>query len=292
MKKFLKIFLLSLLGLILITVIGMGLFTYKALYGFPFYDSTPPELPTDMKAFSVLHFNKTNGYRHSSAIEVSTKKLEKMATDNGWTLFTTDNGAVHNTKQLEKFDLVLWNNVTGRNLTDEQRQALQTYMKNGGGFLGIHGSGDFSHHWEWYENTLIGANFTHHTMEPQIQTADMYLECDSTSSFLCQDLPEKWTREEEWYVFYNNPREKGFEVLYTVDEKTFNPSGNIGFMVKDKDFGMGDDHPIVWYKCLPNGGRTFYSALGHDGVFFEEERHLELLRRGILWAGKQEGNCQ
>ena len=119
----------------------------------------------------------------------------------------------------------------------------------------------------------------------------MHLECNTTSSFNCQGLPPTWNRSDEWYVFSNNPRTKGFSVLYTVDETMFNPSGNIPILVNDKDFGMGDDHPIVWYKCLPNGGRTFYSALGHDGAFFEEPLHLEMLKRAILWAGKQEGDC-
>jgi len=291
MKKGIKIFLLTLLTIILLATIVMGLFAYKALYGFPFYDDNPPEIPAKMADFSVLHFTKTNGFRHGSAIEESTKQFEQMAKENGWTLFTTDNGAIFNQNQLQQFDVVVWNNVTGRNLKDEQRTAFQSYMENGGGFLGIHGAGDFSHQWKWYEETLIGANFTHHSMNPQIQAADMYLECDSTHSFSCQNLSPKWNRSDEWYVFLNNPRDKGFTVLYTVDEKTFDPNGNIPFLVKNKDFGMGDDHPIVWYKCLPNGGRTFYSALGHDGTFFTESQHLELLKKGILWAGKQQGSC-
>lgn len=287
-----KKILLWILGIILLLVLALGVFIYKATNGLPFYDKKPPIIHAEFKAFSILNFTKTNGYRHGSAIKASTAKLDSIATANGWMLYTTKNAAIHNKEQLEKFDLVIWNNATGRNLTDRQRAAFKEYMESGGGFLGIHGAGDFSHHWKWYEETLIGANFSHHSLEPQIQSADMHLECDSASHLDCHSLPEKWTRSEEWYVFFDNPRTKDFNILYTVDEKTFNPSGNMKYLVSNKDFGMGDDHPIVWYKCLPNGGRTFYSALGHNGDFFNEPQHLDLLVKGILWAGQQEGKCE
>ena len=286
-KKILKIFLLSVLGLIIVLAGAIGVLFYKVTYGFPFYDSEPPVLPAQMTDFSILVFNKTNGYRHSDAIEASTKAFQQMAGDYGWSVFVTENGAVFNQEQLERFDLVIWNSVTGRVLKEEQKEAFISYMKNGGGFLGIHGAGDNSHHWPWYETTLIGADFSHHTMSPQFQEATMHLHCDSTESALCNGLKTPWKRTDEWYAFYNNPVDKGFKVLYTVDEKTYNPSGYIPFLAADKDFGMGDFHPIVWYKVLPNGGRTFYSAMGHSGTYFEESEHLEMLRRAIVWAGKK-----
>ncbi len=152
--------------------------------------------------------------------------------------------------------------------------------------MGIHGAGDFSHYWPWFEKELIGATFSHHTMNPGIQTAQMNLECDSSHIAVCGNLIESYKREDEWYVFNENPRKKSFTVLYTVDESTFDPNGNFLFLVKNKDFGMGEDHPIVWFKELPGGGRAFYSALGHSGASFEEENHLDMLRQGIEWAGR------
>ena len=286
-KKILKIFLLSVLGLIIVLAGAIGVLFYKVTYGFPFYDSEPPVLPAQMADFSILVFNKTNGYRHSDAIEASTKAFQKMARDYGWSVFVTENGAIFNQGQLERFDLVIWNSVTGRVLKEEQKEAFKNYIENGGGFLGIHGAGDNSHHWPWYENTLLGADFSHHTISPQFQKATMHLHCDSADFALCNGLKTDWQRSDEWYAFYNNPVDKGFKVLYTVDEKTYNPSGYIPFLAADKDFGMGDFHPIVWYKVLPNGGRTFYSALGHSGAYFEESQHLEMLRRAIIWAGER-----
>jgi len=291
MNKVFKFLLYGLLSLLLIGFIVIGGFIYRVKYGLPFYDSTPPTLPLEMKDFSILVFSKTNGFPHSDAIASAVPAFEKMANKNDWSIYSTNNAAVFNKEQLKKFDLVIWSNATGRNLTDDQRADFRQYMENGGGFLGIHGTGDASHHWDWYYKELIGANFSHHPLSPQIQEANLHLECDSTSSYPCHNLPATFKRSDEWYVFFDNPRTSGFKVLYTLDEQGIEMSGNIKYLVDDKDFGMGEDHPIVWYKCLPNGGRTFYSAFGHTGESFQEPMHLEILEKGIQWAGKLVGTC-
>ena len=290
MKKTIKYLLYGLLGLGLIVVVGMGVFIYRVTYGLPFYESEPPVIPTQQKDFSILLFSKTNGFPHNDAIEKSIPAFEQLSIENNWSLFTTNNAAVFNDEQLPLFDLVIWNNTTGKNLTPPQRASFRKYIESGGGFLGIHGSGDASHHWDWYYEQLIGARFSHHSMAPQIQIANLHLECD-TSSFFCKQLPAQLARADEWYVFFDNPRKNGFTVLYTLDEKGLTMSGNIPILISNKDFGMGVDHPIIWYKCLPGGGRTFYSAMGHTGASFSEPGHLKILEAGIKWAGKLEKGC-
>ena len=285
MKKAIKIWGRLILAILLLAATGIGAFVYKVVYGFPFYESDPPTIAFTEQRFSVLLFNKTNGFRHGEAIATSTEAIEQMAADRGWNLFVTEEGGIFNSEQLALFDVVIWNNVTGKVLTAEQRKAFQAYIEAGGGFVGTHGAGDFSHHWEWYERELIGATFSHHTMNPGVQAAMLHLECDSVSHALCEGLMDQDEREDEWYVFLDNPRNSGFTPIYTVDEETFDPNGNFLFLVKNKDFGMGTDHPIVWYKDLPDGGRSFYSAMGHTGASFQEENHLTLLRKGIEWAG-------
>ncbi len=292
MKQVLKYLLFGFLGLLLIAVLFIGSVFYRAKVGLSIYESDPPMLPAEMKDFSVLLFSKTNGFPHTEAIEAAIPAFEKMAEKNDWTLYTTNNGAVFNPAQLAKFDVVLWSNATGRNLTDEQREAFKTYIENGGGFVGIHGAGDASHHWDWYYENLIGAHFSHHSLNPQIQEGTINLECDSINNYLCLGLPTSTKRADEWYVFTDNPRNNGFTVLYTLDESNLTMNGNIPILINDKDFGMGADHPIVWYKCLPNDARTFYSAMGHTGVSFSETNYLDILERGIKWAGKTIGDCQ
>tara|TARA_R110002051_G_scaffold48308_2_gene95304 strand:+ start:57263 stop:58129 length:867 start_codon:yes stop_codon:yes gene_type:complete len=282
-KRKLKIVFLSIFGLVLLLIMAMGVFMYKALYGINFYESTPPELPTDLSGKTVLLFSKTNGFRHDEAIEASIPAFENMARENGWVLYSTDNGAVFNEEQLQKFDVVIWNNTSGKTLNEEQRNNMKRYINDGGGFIGIHAAGDNSHQWDWYEEKVLGTLFSHHTLNPQFQTATMNLEKENLS--LSENLISSWEREEEWYVFYDNPRDKGFGVLYTLDEGNMNMSGNIPILASRKDFGMGIDHPIVWYNTIENG-RVLYSALGHSGNAFKEPNHLQMLENAISWAGK------
>lgn len=283
MKRILKITVKVFLGLLLLLFIAFGLFIWKAKYGINFYDSEAPTLPESLKEKTVLIFSKTNGFRHGEAIEAAIPLFGKMAAKNGWDLYATDNGAVFNPQQLKQFDVVVWNNTSGKTLNSEQREHFKSYLINGGGFVGIHAAGDNSHQWEWYEQKVLGTLFSHHTLHPQFQKATMHLEkCRCT---LAEGLPEKWDHEEEWYMFYDNPRDNGFQVLYTVDESNMNPSGSIPLLASGKDWGMGEDHPIAWYNSLDKG-RVFYSALGHSASAFEQPEHQKMLENAIRWAGR------
>ncbi|MFT4565971.1 MAG: type 1 glutamine amidotransferase [Saprospiraceae bacterium] len=285
MKRIFKVIFRVLLGLTVLLFIAAGLFIYKAKHGINFYESTPPELPHDLSGNTVLIFSKTNGFPHSSAIKAAIPAFKNMADANNWTLYSTNNGAIFNPHQLQQFDVVIWNNVSGKVLNSEQRGHFKKYLEEGGGFVGIHAAGDASHQWDWYEDSVIGARFSHHPINPQLQMAPMQLEKEESD--LAIGLSSNWERKDEWYMFYDNPRDKGFDILYNVDESNMKPSGNIPILATDKDWGMGEDHPIVWYHELEKG-RVFYSALGHSGRAFKEENHLQLLENAIKWVGRFE----
>ena len=76
-------------------------------------------------------------------------------------------------------------------------------------------------------------------------------------------------------------------MLLSVDESTYDPRG---YSVPGGSPGMGD-HPISW--CQPyDGGRAFYTALGHKGVYWDEPRLLSHVLGGIeMAAGAKRFNC-
>ncbi len=159
LKRALKISGIVLAVILILAVLGFTGFVYKTRYGFPFYDTEAPALPKLEKATNVLVFSKTNGFRHGEAIEASGKAFDQLAEAQGWGLFQTENGAVFNPEQLARFDVAVWNNVTGPVLNEKQRMALKQYVEGGGGFVGIHGAGDNSHeHWAWYTDTITVIN--------------------------------------------------------------------------------------------------------------------------------------
>jgi type 1 glutamine amidotransferase len=184
------------------------------------HDEVAPELPASLSRPAVLVFSKTNGFRHGEAIEAGIPAFEAMAEKRGWSLFSTENGAVHNARDLARFDAVVWFNVSGDVLADDQRQALLDWVQAGGGFFGIHGTGgDPNYAWEAHPEVLVGAQFVGHPMGPQFQEATMRIEAPDHPAM--QHLDETWTRTEEWYSFEKSPRGPDVQVLATVDESTY-----------------------------------------------------------------------
>jgi hypothetical protein len=84
-------------------------------------------------------------------------------------------------------------------------------------------------------------------------------------------LPDTWERQDEWYNFETNPRDKGVNVLISIDEDSYE-GGN-----------MGDDHPICWYHEY-DGGRVWYTAMGHREKAYEEDLYPGHIFGGVKWA--------
>ena len=83
-------------------------------------------------------------------------------------------------------------------------------------------------------------------------------------------------------MFFENPKDKGFTILYTIDGEQINPSGNMLWM-KDKDFGMGKDHPVAWYRTVGKG-RTFYTSIGHNATAWKQQAFVQLLENEVSLA--------
>lgn len=279
MRKFLKILLWSAGTIVLILAGSMSLFMYKIKNGFPVsYETEAPSIAIPEDKRTVLLFSKSTGFRHGESIDAGKKVFADLASDNNWFLYDTEDGGVFNPAQLAQFDVVVFNNSTGRVLNDEQQSALEQYVELGGSLVGIHGSGDNSHHWDWYVNNLVGSEFSHHAIDPHLQKADVMLN-PVPDTAIVEGLLSIWENTDEWYVFLENPRAKGFNVLYSIDGEKIVPGGNF-LWISDKDFGMGKDHPVAWYKNVGKG-RTFYTSMGHDGAVWQKEGFVRMIESAV-----------
>lgn len=269
---------------LVLAVAGAGLF-YAAMrsQGFfrePVYETERPAVPT-LPRPAVLLFSKTNGYIHKEALPAAAEAFREIAGRRGWSIFATTSSAIYNDADLAQFDAVIWNNVSGDVLSEEQRAAFQRYIENGGGFVGVHGAGGDRHYaWSWYPDTLLKARFIGHPMNPQFQSATLHIE--NRDDPILQGLDATWTREDEWYSFEQSPRAHGVQVLATVDEATYQPEV-FGFSLR-----MGADHPVIWKHCAGKG-RVFYSALGHTAESYAEPKYRKVLENATAWAARVEG---
>lgn len=266
------------LGLLVVVLILAGRAYYemrsRGFWRIPVYETVAPEVP-QLTRPAVLVFSKTNSFIHKEAIPAAEAMFEAMAEKNGWSIYITENGAIHNPGDLARFDTIVWNNVTGDVLTEDQQQAMIDYLKTGGGWVGIHGAGDGSTEWDWYKENLIGAEFIGHPMDPQFQSARVQIERPTDP--VVAHLGSEWTRTDEWYSFAESPRKKGMQILASLDEASYSP------VFFKKDIRMGADHPIVWKRCVEQG-RAFYSAMGHTAESYSEPKHVEMLERAVAWT--------
>jgi type 1 glutamine amidotransferase len=237
--------------------------------------------------FSALIFSKTAAFRHNECIPSATVALAQQALRNGFTVDATENAADFNDANLANYDVVIFLCTTGDVLNADQQAAFERYIRGGGGYAGIHSASDTEYDWAWYGG-LVGAYFRDHPGVPgvnaQFQVASMDVE--DRKSEATKRLPQRWTREEEWYNFRTNPRDS-VHVLLSVDESTYDPRG---YSVPGGSPPMGD-HPISWCHEY-DGGRAFYTALGHRGIYWKEPLLLSHVVGGIkMAAGAARFDC-
>ncbi len=221
------------------------------------------QLPNQATTPRVLAFSKTAGFRHAS-IPTALTAIDQLGAANGFTVNRSDNAADFTDANLANYDAIVFVSTTGDFLNDPQQFALQQYIRSGGGYAGIHAASDAEENWSWY-GQLVGAFFDRH---PAIQQATIKVEDKNHPS--TAHLANTWVRTDEWYDFITNPRAK-VKVLLNLDESTYNGGG------------MGADHPIAWYHAF-DGGRSWYTGLGHTDASYAEPNFRRHLLGGIQYA--------
>ncbi len=213
-------------------------------------------------SFQILVFSKTAAFRHTSIADGITA-IKDLGTLNNFGVVTTEDSAVFTDAGLAPFKAVVFLSTTGDILDANQQAAFERYIRNGGGYVGVHSASDTEYSWPWYGG-LVGAYFANH---PAIQNATAIVE--DTNDVSTAHLPVTWVRNDEWYNFQTNPR-ANVHVLCRLDETTYS-GGSMG------------DHPIAWYHEY-DGGRAWYTAGGHTSTSYYEPLFRLHLLGGIRYA--------
>lgn len=213
----------------------------------------------------VLVFSKTTVFRHES-IPAGIEALRKLGEKLHFIVDTTENSDRFNEENLQRYGAVVFLNTTGDVLNQEQQNDFERFIQAGGGYVGIHAATDTEYNWPWY-GKLAGAYFDSHPNNPNVREAEFFVVDKNHAS--TNSLPERFKKRDEFYNFKDiNP---AIKVLIKIDETTYEGGTNQG------------DHPMSWYHEY-DGGRAFYTALGHTGETFSEDIFLKHLAGGITYA--------
>ncbi|MEX2345457.1 MAG: ThuA domain-containing protein [Balneolaceae bacterium] len=233
--------------------------------------------PSFGQQFEVMVYTNPDRW-HDSVVPNAMKAFEEMALrhDFGltWAQIAGTGGVTDpfTDEYLERFDAIVFLNASERLFSDEQKESFKRFIRNGGGFVGIHSTLGGSSE-EWFQKLRGRASSLH----PEEQTA-VYHVIDKNFP-ATMHLPDRWIFTGELYA-HGPELTDNLNYLITVDEDTYDPSRTWG---DDRETAMGDFHPMVWYQEY-EGGRSFYTSLGHLPAVYNDPWFLAHIYGGIYWA--------
>jgi uncharacterized protein len=211
------------------------------------------------------------GFIHNNT-KASVAAITKLGTDNGFGVDVSEDPAIFTEASLKPYAALVFSNTNNQIFdTEEQKSALQNYMHAGGGFVGIHSASGAMRKWPWFWSVL-GGKFIRHA---KMQTFTVKVKDAQDLSTAHFQPSFQWT--DEFYYTTNMP--SNLHVLLAGDLTKLEDPG------KDKYPGklFGDEFPLAWRHEV-EGGRAWYTALGHQPEHYSDPLFTKHLLGGILWA--------
>lgn len=230
------------------------------------------QLPAQNKQFNVLLVTTTRGWHHES-LHTGVLALQQLGQRHHFDVVLLEDPGGFTDKRLEQFQAIIFLNTTGDILDSAEQKVMERFIQSGKGFVGIHSASDTEYGWEWYTK-LVGRLFYIH---PAIQTARVNI-VDTLFPGL-QGFEGNQLFTDEWYEF-GPEKVNDLHYLLAIDESSYNPAMEWG---EKKSKGMGRFHPVAWYHPY-DGGRSFYTAMGHLPAVYSDPAFLNHLYAGIRWA--------
>lgn len=236
------------------------------LFALVFLGCQPP------KPKSLLIYTRNGeGFVHDN-IAASVEALERLASENKYEVQVTGSPDFFTPENLKQIDCIIFSNSNNEAFTSRnQRDAFKNYIESGGGFVGIHSASGSERQWPWFW-AMVGGKFVRHPALQKFELKVIDQENPATSF-----LGETWSWEDEvYYLDHLNP---DIHVLLAADLRTVEDDTKDEFHRNR----FGDYTPIAWVHEF-DGGRQFYTALGHKQEYYSNPQFLQHLLGGIKWV--------
>jgi len=217
----------------------------------------------------ILYFTHSAGYRHE-VIPVSREILTRLGEASPrFEVTASEDVAAFTAENLRRYRAVMFFTTGELPMSDAQKQALTDFVRDGGGFLGVHSATDTFYRWPEY-GKLIGGYFNEHPWHQSVR-----IEVADPSNPLVASLGTAITLADEIYQIRDFDA-AGSRVLLRLDPASVDLTRP---NVHRQPYGW----PLAWTR--PYGsGRVFYSALGHEEAVWRDARYQQVLRGAVLWA--------
>jgi type 1 glutamine amidotransferase len=245
------------------------LFILFFLLSLPSFAQKCDNRSVSLKGKSILLFCKNGqGYIHDN-IPAAKEAFFKMAMEQGFSLDTSDNSGVFLEEKLKKYNAIIFCNTNNEVFeTEEQRVAFMRYIQAGGSFMGIHSACGTERNWTWFKQMLGGTFLVH----PPFQEFPVKVLDSAHPS--AQGIPDVWMVKDELYFLKEmNPTVR---VIMASDFSNIKDG-------KDLPNTFGTMFPSVWCNDF-DGGRQWYTALGHDKSDYSNPLYLQHILGGLKWV--------
>ncbi|KAK0638628.1 ThuA-like domain-containing protein, partial [Cercophora newfieldiana] len=231
--------------------------------------------------FQVLLFSRTTAYRHAS-IPAGIAAITRLASSHRFTVHATEDPTVFSPSHLSTIRVVILLQCSGDFLdTEEQLDALKGFVHSGGGVVGIHCASFAMEGSEWY-GRLIGAVFESHPAP----TRERVWVVEGGHAIVKGSLGKGGIKR----IRGEGGDEEGEEWEWEWLDEWYRFKAGNGRIVENKDLtvlleggDLGKGNPVAWCQEF-EGGRSFYTSLGHFDEAYEDEGFMAQILGGILWT--------
>ena len=211
---------------------------------------------------------------HWKSISVGKEFFEKLGKENNFSVdFTSDTSTISDAN-LARYQVFVMFHLAPFDMSASQQAALQKFVEQGKGWVGIHAAGltgkqfiapnSTKQYWQWFEGLMGGVIYSPH---PAFQDGSVVVEDHNHP--VTKGLPDKFWLADEWYEWDKSPR-GNVRVLATADESTYKQNKPMG------------DHPILWTN--ENFHLMIYVCIGNSPTALVNPSYVLLMKNAILWA--------
>jgi type 1 glutamine amidotransferase len=230
-----------------------------------------PAAENRVLVYTRNHVTEGRGYVHEN-IPYSVEAIKQLGAENGFEVDSSDDPKLFTVNNLKRYRAIVFSNSNNEAFEDDQqREAFKSYVKSGGGIVGIHIATGSERKWPYFWQ-VMGGKFLRH---PKLQKFTVRVKDRNHAA--TRHLPAEFEWEDEcYYLDHLNPAMK---VLLVTDPAKIDDPQKADYP-GDR---FGDSLPLSWYQTF-EGGRQYYTALGHKKEHYTDPLMLQQILGGILWA--------